>query len=153
MRGIVCSVGAAAIVALLSALPVAASEEGGAEASTSPAAAAPSNTPEQIKRAQVELKRLDCLNGRIDGKLGERTREAVKKFWASAKRPPITVINITDELIADLADHGDNYCRPPRHVFFFGGRSGNPAKLPFLAPGGKVAPPAPPPQVTPPTQP
>jgi len=114
---------------------------------------APANSPEQIKKAQIELKRLDCLSGRVDGKLSNRTREALKKFWASDKRPPLTDIAITDELIADLAAHGDNYCRPPRHVFFFGGRSSNPAKLPFIAPGGKPPVPPPPPQVTPPAQP
>ena len=135
---------------LLSALPAVAADEGAATPSPAPAAA-PANSPEQIKKAQVELKRLDCLNGRVDGKLNDRTRAAVKKFWASAKRPPATDIDITDELIADLADHGDNYCRPPRKVFFSGGgHGGNPAKLPFFAPGAKPPVPATPPAVHPP---
>jgi peptidoglycan hydrolase-like protein with peptidoglycan-binding domain len=117
-----------------------------------PATALPANSPEQIRKAQIELRRLDCLQGRIDGKLGEQTREAVKKFWASAKRPAIEV-SITDELISDLAAHGDNYCRPPRRFFGFGGRpGGNSPLVPFLAPGGRpgpvpgtAAPPPPPP--------
>ena len=110
----------------------------------------PANTPEQVRRAQVELKRLDCLAGRADGKLGNQTREAVKKFWASAKKP-IVEVGITDELIAELAERGDNYCRPPRPFFSLGGRGG----MPFLAPGMRPIP-VPAPQaapVPPPAQP
>src|SRR5690242_21936748 len=62
---------------------------GAAEPSGSPVAEAPAvlraNSPEQIRKAQTELRRLDCFSGRIDGKLGDQTRQAVKKFWASAK--------------------------------------------------------------------
>jgi peptidoglycan hydrolase-like protein with peptidoglycan-binding domain len=110
------------------------------------APALPANTPEQIKKAQIELRRLDCLKGRIDGKLGDQTRQAVKSFWTSAKQPAVEVV-ITDALIADLAAHGDNYCRPVRRFFGFGGRTGG---APFLAPGMRpipaptpAAPPAP----------
>jgi peptidoglycan hydrolase-like protein with peptidoglycan-binding domain len=109
--------------------------EGGSGAiapSQAPAASAPANSPEQIRKAQVELRRLDCLKGRIDGRLGDQTREAVRKFWASAKQPVVEV-NITDELIANLAGHGDNFCRPPRRFFGFGGR----ALPPLFAPGAR----------------
>jgi hypothetical protein len=111
-----------------------ASEGGGGaiDPSHAPAASAPANSPEQIRKAQVELRRLDCLNGRIDGKLGDQTREAVRKFWASAKQPVVEV-DITDELIASLAGHGDNFCRPPRRFFGFGGRT----LPPMLAPGAR----------------
>ncbi len=109
--------------------------KGATEASQPPAVDAPAalraNSPEQIRKAQIELRRLDCLKGRIDGKLGERTREAVKKFWESAKQPVVEV-NITDELISNLAERGDNFCRPPRRFFGFGARP----TLPFpIAPG------------------
>jgi peptidoglycan hydrolase-like protein with peptidoglycan-binding domain len=96
----------------------------------------PANSPEQIRKAQIELRRLDCLKGRIDGKLGEQTRKAVKSFWASAKQPVAEII-ITDELIAQLTERGDNYCRPPRPFFGFGGKSGT---TPFLAPGVRPIP-------------
>jgi hypothetical protein len=86
-------------------------------------ASQPANSPEQIKKAQTELKRLDCLKGRVDGKLGKQTRQAVKSFWIMAKRPVVEV-NITDELISDLAERGDNYCRPARPFFAIGGRPG-----------------------------
>jgi peptidoglycan hydrolase-like protein with peptidoglycan-binding domain len=93
------------------------------------------NSPEQIRKAQTELRRLDCLTGRIDGKLGDQTRQAVKKFWTSAKQPAVEV-NITDDLIAQLAVRGDLFCRPVRRFFGFGGRSGgNSARLPLFVPG------------------
>ena len=96
----------------------------------------PANTPDQIRKAQIELRRLDCLKGRIDGKLGEQTRQAVKKFWASAKQPADEV-NITDALIADLAERGDNFCRPPRPFFGIGSRPGGIPALPPFAPGAR----------------
>ena len=144
MYGCVWRAGWAAIaIALctLSTSAVAAGQPSVAAAS----AALPANTSEQIRKAQTELKRLDCLKGRIDGKLGGRTRDAVKKFWASAKQPAVEV-NITNQLIADLAARGDLFCRPPRPFFGFGGRPG--AMPTFLAPGGRPVPvptvPAPP---------
>jgi peptidoglycan hydrolase-like protein with peptidoglycan-binding domain len=103
-------------------------------------AALPANSREQIRKAQTELRRLDCLQGRIDGKLGDQTRQAVKKFWASAKQPAVEV-SITDQLIAELAEHGDNFCRPPRRFFGFGGRPGGvPGLPPFLNRGIPSAP-------------
>jgi peptidoglycan hydrolase-like protein with peptidoglycan-binding domain len=118
------------------------------EPSQAPAAAVLSNTPEQIRKAQIELRRLDCLKGRIDGKLGEQTRQAVKSFWASAKQPAVAV-TITDELIAELKERGDNYCRPPRVFFGFGGRPGG-GLTPFLAPGIRPIPVPPPAAPSPP---
>jgi peptidoglycan hydrolase-like protein with peptidoglycan-binding domain len=100
-------------------------------------AALPANSPEQIRKAQTELKRLDCLKGRIDGKLGDRTRQAVRKFWASAKQPAVEV-DITDRLIADLTERGDLFCRPPRPFFAIGGRPGG--LPPFIAPGARPVP-------------
>ena len=101
------------------------------------------NSPEQIRKAQIELRRLDCFQGRIDGKLGDQTRQAVKKFWASAKQPVVEV-TITDELISNLTERGDNYCRPPRRFFGFGGRPGGGFGLPLpFAPGRPTSVPAP----------
>jgi len=100
-------------------------------------AALRANTSEQIRKAQTELKRLDCLKGRIDGRLSDRTRQAVRKFWASAKQPAVEVA-ITDQLIADLAERGDLFCRPPRPFFAIGGRPGG--LPPFIAPGARPLP-------------
>jgi peptidoglycan hydrolase-like protein with peptidoglycan-binding domain len=108
--------GWAAIAVSLYALPVGAIEANGA-----------ANSPEQIRKAQVELQRLDCLRGPVDGKLGNQTRQAVRKFWKSAGQPAVEV-SITDELIADLAERGAGYCRPARRFFAVGGpvRPGGP---------------------------
>jgi peptidoglycan hydrolase-like protein with peptidoglycan-binding domain len=103
-------------------------------------AALPANSPEQIRKAQTELRRLDCLKGRIDGKLGDQTREALKKFWTSAKQPVVEIV-VTDALISDLAERGDNFCRPVRPFFGIGGRSGgNSVGPPFLIPGARPVP-------------
>ncbi|HLQ90781.1 MAG TPA: peptidoglycan-binding domain-containing protein [Xanthobacteraceae bacterium] len=103
-------------------------------------AAVPANSPEQIRMAQTELKRLDCLKGRIDGKLGDQTRQAVKKFWTSAKQPEAGV-NITDELISDLAERGAGFCRPARKFFAMGFRpranSTQPTLVRPFAPGNR----------------
>lgn len=90
------------------------------------------NSPEQIRKAQTELQRLDCLRGRIDGKLGKQTRQAMVKFWKSAGQP-ILEVTITDELIADLAERGAGYCRPARRFFAVGRPgSGGPAAPLFM---------------------
>jgi len=146
------SVGSAAIAFSLCILPadavvtefaqnVPVAGRGAAEPGRSSVAEAPAalgaNSPKQIRKAQTELRRLDCLNGRIDGKLGDQTRQAVKRFWASAKQPVVEV-NITDELISNLAERGDNFCRPPRRFFGFGGRPGGNLGLPLpFAPGAR----------------
>jgi peptidoglycan hydrolase-like protein with peptidoglycan-binding domain len=159
MHSSVLRAGSAAIAVALYTLPASAVDRSGtveftqnvseanraaAEPSQPPAADAPSvlpaNSREQIRKAQIELRRLDCFQGRTDGKLGDQTREAVKKFWASAKQPAAEV-NITDQLIADLSERGDNFCRPPRRFFGFGGRPGvNSAVLPFVPRDARPAP-------------
>jgi peptidoglycan hydrolase-like protein with peptidoglycan-binding domain len=159
MLGCVWRAGSVAIAVALSSLPAgavdtsradqfaqnvpdagqAAAAPGQPQAADAPAIL-PANSREQIRKAQVELRRLDCFQGKTDGKLGDQTRQAVKKFWASAKEPVVDV-NITGQLIADLSERGDNFCRPPRRFFGFGGRPGmNSAVLPFVPRG---APPAP----------
>jgi peptidoglycan hydrolase-like protein with peptidoglycan-binding domain len=158
MLGYVWRAGSVAIAVALSMLPAGAADastiqfaqnasdgsRAAAEPRQPPAADAPATLPansrEQIRKAQVELRRLDCFQGKTDGKLGDQTRQAVKKFWGSAKQPVVEV-NITDQLIADLSERGDNFCRPPRRFFGFGGRPGmNSAVLPFVP---RSTPPAP----------
>jgi len=159
MHGCVWRAGSAAIAISLCTLPAGAVATGrmvqfaqnvsdGARGATEPSqppaadapAALPANAPEQIRRAQTELRRLDCLKGRIDGKLGDQTRQAVKKFWASARQSAVEV-NITDELISDLAERGDGFCRPARPFFAVGARpSGNSALSPPFAPGARPGP-------------
>jgi len=77
---------------------------------------------------------------RRDGKLGDHTRQAVKRFWTSARQPAVEV-SITDELISDLAERGDGFCKPPRPFFAIGGRAGGNSALPLpFAPGFRTAP-------------
>jgi peptidoglycan hydrolase-like protein with peptidoglycan-binding domain len=142
-----CTLASSAVAAgRLDELAQNAPDAGGGDTGSSSVAGAPpalpANSPEQIRKAQTELKRLDCLKGRIDGKLGDRTREAVRKFWASAKQPAVEVA-ITDQLIADLKERGDLFCRPARPFFAIGGRSGG--MPPFVAPGARPVPAVPPP--------
>jgi peptidoglycan hydrolase-like protein with peptidoglycan-binding domain len=92
---------------------------------------APVNSPEQIRKAQTELRRLDCLRGPIDSKLGDQTRQAVRKFWKSAGQPAVDV-TITDELIADLAERGAGFCRPARRFFAVGGALRPGGSPPFM---------------------
>ena len=148
MHAAICLAGSVAIAASLWAAPAYALATGRliayvenaprpAEASVEPAAPR-ANSPEQIRKAQTELKRLDCLKGRIDGNLGPRTRKAVIDYRAMAKQPVAAQVDITDALIAELAERGDNYCRPARPFFGFGGRGGH--FLPPFAPGARPAP-------------
>ena len=102
----------AAIAISLYALPASAVEASGT-------ANALVNSPEQIRKAQVELQRLDCLRGHVDGKLGDQTRQAVRRFWKSGGQPAVDV-TITDELISELADRGAGFCRPARRFFAVG---------------------------------
>jgi peptidoglycan hydrolase-like protein with peptidoglycan-binding domain len=144
MHGCVWWARSAAVAISLCALPAGAVAADGKvhlaqnvpDAGQPPAADAPANSLEQIKKAQVELKRLECLKGRVDGKLGEATRQAVMKYRASAKQP-IGEVVITDDFITELAGRGDLYCRPPRPFFGFGGRSGGIPGMPPFLPGGR----------------
>lgn len=137
MHGCLWRAGAVAIAISLCTLPTGAIATGrmvqlaqDAPVADAPAAL-PANLPEQIRKAQTELRRLDCLKGRIDGKMGNQTRQAVKNFWTSAKQPAVEV-NITDELISKLAERGDGFCRPVRPFFGFGRRL-----PPLFAPGAR----------------
>jgi peptidoglycan hydrolase-like protein with peptidoglycan-binding domain len=152
MRGFVlASVVTAISLCALAADPMVALAQSAPEADQgSPASAA--NSPELVKRAQLELKRLDCLSGRLDGKLGNQTRAAIGKFWASAKEPD-RGLDVTEELIAALKERGDNYCRPPRPFFAIGGRSGGNPVRPFFAPGARPPLPALPATAPPPASP
>jgi peptidoglycan hydrolase-like protein with peptidoglycan-binding domain len=116
--------GWAGIAISLYALPASAVDASGM-------ANAPVNSSEQIRKAQTELQRLDCLRGRVDGKLGDQTRQAVRKFWKGAGQPAVDVA-VTDELISDLADRGAGFCRPARRFFAVGSplRPGGPP--PFM---------------------
>ena len=66
------------------------------------------NLPEQIHQAQTELKRLGCLEGKLDGKM-DTTEKAIRAFWKRSNKR-VVEINITDDFIADLQRQPDDFC-------------------------------------------
>ena len=69
------------------------------------------NLPDQIRQAQIELRRLGCFTGNPDSKMNDATRNAVKTFWTRTRKP-VVEINITDEFVADLQQQHDRVCNP-----------------------------------------
>jgi Caspase domain len=67
------------------------------------------NTPDLIVPAQRELRRLGCFAGDADGKLGEATMSAVKRYLAQKGRSSKDV-EVTDRFIADLRDETKRIC-------------------------------------------
>jgi hypothetical protein len=78
-----------------------------------PPAPPPANSLDQIRKAQIELRRVGCFAGRSDGRLTEATQDAVKTYWTHTGHA-IVEVNITDEFIADLHQHDDPVCKPVR---------------------------------------
>jgi hypothetical protein len=69
------------------------------------------NSPDQIRKAQIELKRLGCFGGPENGALGKMTQEAVRTYWRRTGQRAGT-IDITDAFVADLAQHDTGLCKP-----------------------------------------
>jgi peptidoglycan hydrolase-like protein with peptidoglycan-binding domain len=77
------------------------------------------NTPELIVSAQRELRRLGCFAGQEDGKLGEATTSAIRRYLAQKGRSSKDV-EVTDRFISDLRDESRRVCplscAPGEHV-------------------------------------
>jgi hypothetical protein len=71
-----------------------------------PAAA---DTPELVRSAQIELRRLGCFSGREDGALNGATREAIERFLALRGRSSRDA-KVTASFVADLRDHEARVC-------------------------------------------
>jgi hypothetical protein len=71
------------------------------------------NLPEQIRDAQSELRRLGCFEGKLSGKMDTTTEKAIKAYWKHSNKPTVE-INITDDFIADLQRHRDDFCTPSK---------------------------------------
>jgi len=78
-----------------------------------PNPAEPVNTVDQVRKAQVALKRIGCYFGRTDGKLNEATQDAVKSYGSHTGRA-IVEISITEELLSDIEQHEERVCKPGR---------------------------------------
>jgi caspase domain-containing protein len=71
-----------------------------------PAAA---DTPELVRSAQIELRRLGCFSGREDGALNGSTREAIERFLALRGQSSRDV-RVTASFVADLRDLDSRVC-------------------------------------------
>jgi hypothetical protein len=100
----------AAIASLSTAPPSATPANPSIEMPPSPP---PANSLDQIRRAQIELRRVGCFAGRSDGRLTEATRDAVKTYWTRTGHALVEV-SITDEFIADVHQHDDPVCKAVR---------------------------------------
>ena len=67
------------------------------------------NSPELVTSAQSELVRLGCLTGKIDGKLNEKTNDALGRYM-SIEGQPSKNISVTQALVAELAKHKTRVC-------------------------------------------
>lgn len=72
-------------------------------------AAAMPNSPELIRSAQVELIRLGCLAGKVDGTLNPPTSAALSRYMKIGGQPAENV-KVTEALVAELAKHASRVC-------------------------------------------
>jgi len=91
-------------VALLDQL--AAPEAGQPRVATEPLSA---NSPELVLSAQRELQRLGCFDGEEDGRRGDATTAAIRRYLSEKGRPSKD-IKLTDTLIAELKDQSTRVC-------------------------------------------
>jgi len=117
------------------------------------------DTPENIRAAQQELKRLGCYGGAVDGVTGPGTRGALGA--AAGKLPGAGVNPLTEQGLRALREHKDILC-PPAAIATRAIPPAHPASLapapqPVAPPPPAAAAPAPPPppvvQQTPPPAP
>jgi hypothetical protein len=101
------------------------------------------NLPEQIRQAQIELKRLGCFSGTPDSKLNDATRNAIKALWQHTHKP-VVEINITDDFIAELKHQFNDVCAPPaKPALPVASRPASPHKDTAAAPPRTITPPSP----------
>jgi Caspase domain len=67
------------------------------------------DTPELVRSAQIELRRLGCFTGREDGALNGATREAIERFLALRGQSSRDV-KVTASFVADLRDQEARVC-------------------------------------------
>ena len=72
-------------------------------------AATQPNSPELIRSAQVELIRLGCLTGKVDGTLNPPTSAALSRYMKIEGQPTENV-KVTETLVAELAKHATRVC-------------------------------------------
>jgi hypothetical protein len=65
----------------------------------------PANTPDLVRSAQKELRRIGCYAGRDSGRLDASTRRAIEDYRAKSGQPAED-IKVTGTLVAELEGHG-----------------------------------------------
>jgi hypothetical protein len=72
-------------------------------------AAAMPDSPELVRAAQVELIRLGCLSGKVDGTLSPPTSTALSRYMKIEGQPTENV-RVTAALVAELTKHATRVC-------------------------------------------
>jgi DNA segregation ATPase FtsK/SpoIIIE-like protein len=72
-------------------------------------AATQPNSPELIRSAQVELIRLGCLTGKVDGALSAPTSAALSRYMKIEGQPTENV-KVTEALVTELTKHATRVC-------------------------------------------
>ncbi len=79
------------------------------KAETAKRAAAQPNSPELIRSAQVELIRIGCLTGKVDGSLTPATSAALSRYMKIGGQPTENV-KVTTGLVTELGKHASRVC-------------------------------------------
>ena len=79
------------------------------KAETAKRAAAQPNSPELIRSAQVELIRIGCLTGKVDGSLTPATTAALSRYMKIGGQPTENV-KVTTGLVTELGKHASRVC-------------------------------------------
>jgi hypothetical protein len=69
----------------------------------------PANSPELVRSAQAELRRIGCFAGRDDGNLSGATKEAIVRYL-SQKGESAREIKVTEGFVAALKDQSGRTC-------------------------------------------
>lgn len=67
------------------------------------------NTPELVRSAQAELVRIGCLDGRVDGIMGNNTRGAIERYLSEQGKGEADV-DITENFVAALKKESGRVC-------------------------------------------
>jgi hypothetical protein len=70
------------------------------------------DTPDQVKTAQIELKRIGCYSGDISGSLTKNTKAALESYF-QAQKTPDRQISVDDKLLDDLKGQPVIVCTQP----------------------------------------
>ncbi|MCW2285951.1 putative caspase-like protein [Rhodoblastus acidophilus] len=69
----------------------------------------PVNTPEQVKTAQIELQRIGCYSGAVDGAFNGKIKSSLKQYW-SAKGAKPDEIAVDDGVVGALKGEAAIVC-------------------------------------------